>query len=152
MLVHFWTGSVHSSKCWLDFNDKSIINTCGVERILRFSDVREWNILCTVCQWYICSFTAFTRSHCRRRTMQTDSQSAAWLWFHEHAYLHSFNIIDTLDHSLLSFGHLSKCNQCTLFKSLMQMQIGRIEDTFYEMNLCFMAHSTAVFFRLNFGH
>lgn len=71
MLVHFWTGSVHSSKCWLVFNDKSIINTCGVERILRFSDVREWNILCTVCQWYICSFTAFTRSHCRRRTMQT---------------------------------------------------------------------------------
>lgn len=47
---------------------------------------------------------------------------------------------------LLSFGHLSKCNQCTLFKSLIQMQIGRIEDTFYEMNLCFMAHSTAVFF------
>lgn len=51
---------------------------------------------------------------------------------------------------LLSFGHLSKCNQCTLFKSLIQMQIGRIEDTFYEMNLCFMAHSTVVFFSFEF--
>lgn len=70
------------------------------DRKLHFPDVREQHFLCALCHWYICSLTAFTRSH--RRLNANKFRISSWLAVFQHAHLYSFDIIETLAHSLPS--------------------------------------------------
>lgn len=89
--VDFCTMPMHWI-AWIGIQWHKYCKHMRQNRKLRFTDVGEWHFLRAMYRWYICSLTAFTRSHTTQCTW-TRIEFVAVVF--QHAYLHSFDIIET---------------------------------------------------------
>lgn len=95
---------------WLDFNDESIINTCGV--IGNYVFWCSWaKFLNAFAQWYICSLTAFTRSHASECKAALDSTHGCGFSTRTFALIWRHRSIIPFSLSLSTPGHSNKCDQ-----------------------------------------